>query len=163
MIRHGTYPDISFHIVPWIPIHLITADRRSRCHRKADPIRVHFLFQTLEGTLYIFCCHRVLCLKILMEQTYHSIGIVLAPKVQQEIEQHTAVFSPAKRNIDVFKLFKQIMKTFLKRLIYIVFLILSNHPVVSLSYSCFSSFVSYSNCSVPYATERTVYHNISIA
>ena len=44
MIRHRTYPYIFFHIVPGIPVHLITAHSRAGRHGQTDPVWFHILF-----------------------------------------------------------------------------------------------------------------------
>ena len=50
-----------------------------------------------------------------MKHADPAAGVVFALKIQQEIEQNTAVFTAAERYIDVFKFMKQIMKAFLAK------------------------------------------------
>lgn len=131
-IRSGPNPQILFFIVPRIPEHLVIAQSRTGSHRQAHPIQFGIVLDSLHRPFDIPRRIRVLRLEILMKDADLLFRIVLLLKIQNQIQEKTAVLSSGKRDENVVELFKNELQPQLKTVIYVeiqIFLLHSHFDV----------------------------------
>ena len=142
VLGHGAHPGLLLGVVPRVPIHLIAAQRRARGHGQADPVRFDLVLDALKGALNELGRHRVLRLKVLVEDADLLFRVVFPPKVQREVEQQADVLSAGKGDVNVVELLKDQAEPLLRRLVNIARHVLSLHGIPLRRWNFFPSFSS---------------------